>query len=411
MYKFGIARAPAYMIVQKTLVTYPPSFSLTKEKDPREMHLLRSDMAKISTVAPAVLGYRMPAEWEPHEATWISWPHPECISFATCYREVLPTFVRMVEVLSASELVRINVSGLEQEKQVRSLLNSTVPPERVEFFHIPTNEPWCRDHGPIFIQRDGFPRLAVVDFGYNAWGGKYLPYDADNAVPTHVSRELNLPIFGCLDFVLEGGSIDVNGAGILLTTESCLLDFRRNPERTRSQIEGVLQSFLDVNKVLWLGEGIAGDDTDGHVDNIARFVSEDTILTVIEENERDPNFQPLQENLRRIQNTKLSNGCCLNIVTLPMPEPLLISGQRLPVSYANFFIGNEIILLPTFADLHDSQALFILQEMFPSRKVVPINCCKLIWGLGTFHCLTQQQPTSGKPSLDEGAEARVSLAE
>ena len=362
------------------------------------MHLLRSNTAEISTGTPAGLGYRMPAEWESHEATWVSWPHPKSSSFATCYREILPVFVQMVEVLSTSEIVRINVSELEQERQVRSLLDSTVPPERVEFFHIPTNEPWCRDYGPIFVRRDGFPQLAVINFGYNAWGGKCPPYDADNAVPVRVSKELNLPIFGRPDFILEGGSIDVNGAGTLLTTESCLLDSHRNLGWTRPKIEEVLQSSLNVSKVLWLDKGIVGDDTDGHVDNVARFVAEDTVLTAIERNERDPNFKPLQENLRRIQETKLSNNRRLNVITLPMPEPLLTMGQRLPVSYANFFIGNEIILLPTFADIHDSQALFILQEMFPSRKVVPINCRKLIWGFGALHCLTQQQPTSQNPS-------------
>ncbi|ALJ56725.1 Agmatine deiminase [Candidatus Xiphinematobacter sp. Idaho Grape] len=360
------------------------------------MRLPRNNTAEISTETPARLGYRMPAEWELHEATWVSWPHPKGSSFATCYREILPTFVQMVEVLSTSEVVRINVSELEQEKQIRSLLNSTVPPERVEFFHIPTNEPWCRDYGPIFVRRNRSPQLAVVNFGYNAWGGKYPPYDADNSVPVRVSEELNLPIFGRPDLILEGGSIDTNGAGALLTTESCLLDSHRNPGWTRSKIEEALRSSLSVSKVLWLGEGIAGDDTDGHVDNIARFVAEDTVLTVIERNEKDPNFKPLQENLRRIQETKLSNDRCLNVITLPMPGPFLAMGERLPVSYANFFIGNEIILLPTFADIHDSQALFVLQEMFPSRKVVPINCCKLIWGLGALHCLTQQQPTSEK---------------
>lgn len=375
------------------------------------MYLPRSITAEISTVTPSCLGYHMPAEWELHEATWLSWPHPGGCSFSTCYREVVPTFVHMVEVLSTSELVRISVSGLEQERQVRSLLNGTVPPERVEFFHIPTNEPWCRDYGPIFVQRDRAPQLAVVNFGYNAWGGKYPPYDADNAVPIRVGKALNLPIFDRQGLVLEGGSIDANGAGTLLTTENCLLDSHRNPGWTRYQIEEVLQGSLGVDTVLWLGNGgISGDDTDGHVDNVARFVAEDTILVGIEKNERDPNFQPLQENLRRIQEAKLNHNRCPNVITLPMPGPLLMKGQRLPASYANFFIGNEIVLLPTFADVHDSQALFILQGIFPSRKVIPINCCRLIWGLGAFHCLTQQQPISSKLSIEPEPQKSTVLA-
>lgn len=343
------------------------------------------------TPSPAELGYRMPAEWEPHEATWISWPQPDGLSFANYYREVLPTFVQMVEVLSTSEVVRINVSGPEQEKQIRALLQRTVAMERVEFFYLPTNEPWCRDYGPLFIRRGDAPQLAIVHFGYNALGKKYFPYNADSSIPDCVAQTLNLPVFDRLDFVLEGGSIENNGAGTLLTTESCLLNSNRNPHCSRLQIEVILRKYLNISEILWLDSGIVGDDTDGHVDNVTRFISQDTVLTVVESNERDPNFLPLQENLQRLQKTKLSNGY-LNVIPLPMPSPFLIRGERLPASYANFFIGNEVILLPVFTDTNDRQALSILQEAFPTREVVPISCCKLVWGLGTLHCLTQQQP-------------------
>ena len=349
-------------------------------------------------LTPTQLGYRMPAEWEPHEATWISWPHPDGISFPGCYDRVLPTFVRMVEVLSTSEIVRINVSGLDQEKFVRSLLHGIAAPERVEFFHISTREPWCRDHGPIFVCRDENPRLAAIDFGYNAWGWKYPPCDVDDAVPLHVGEKLGLQIFDCADFVLEGGSVEVNGVGALLTTESCLLNPNRNPTLSQPQIEELLRQFLGVHEILWLGDGIEGDDTDGHVDDITRFVAQDTILTVLEEDENDPNYEPLQNNLQRLQETKLNGKNGFRILPLPMPAPLYREGQRLPASYANFFIGNDVVLMPTFADSHDAWALSVLKEVFPTRKVVPIDCRELIWGLGAFHCLTQQQPAAC-PSL------------
>lgn len=340
---------------------------------------------------PIKLGYRMPAEWEPHEATWISWPHPHGISFPGCYASVLPTFVRMVEILSESEVVRINVSGIQQEQSVRELLKNAAL-ENIEFFHILTNEPWCRDHGPIFVRRDKEPQLAAVDFGYNAWGWKYPPCDADDAVPAQMAKKLGLPIFDSADFILEGGSIEVNGGGVLLTTESCLLNPSRNPTLSKPQIEERLQQFLGVREILWLGEGIEGDDTDGHVDDITRFISRDTVVTVVEEDENDPNYEPLQNNLQILRSAKLNGRGNLHVLSLPMPAPLYRDGQRLPATYANFYIANEVILMPSFADTHDAWAHSILKEAFPMRKIVPIDCRELVWGLGTFHCLTQQQP-------------------
>ena len=333
----------------------------------------------------------MPAEWEPHEATWISWPQPDCNSFPGSYDRVIPTFVKMAEALAESEIVRINVSGAEQEKTVRKLLRSS-PPERVEYFHIPTDEPWCRDHGPIFVKRDKSPQLAVLNFGFNAWGYKLSPFDEDNAVPPAVAKALGLPVFNFEHFILEGGSIDTNGQGTLLTTESCLLNPNRNPTLDRTAIEKKLRDKLGVKKILWLGDGIEGDDTDGHVDDITRFIGPSTVITAVEEDEHDPNFEPLQRNLDRLHTMRLADGEPLHVLTLPMPTRIMRDGQRLPASYANFYIANSVVLLPVFNEHNDSWAVSALHEAFPNRRIVPIDCRELIWGLGAFHCLTQQQP-------------------
>ena len=336
----------------------------------------------------------MPAEWEPHEATWISWPQPDCNSFPGSYDRVLPTFVKMVEALAESEIVRINVSGGEQEKAVRKFLRSC-PPDRVEYFHIPTDEPWCRDHGPIFVKRDKSPQLAVLNFGFNAWGYKLSPFDEDNAVPPAIAKALGLPAFNFEHFILEGGSIDTNGQGTLLTTESCLLNPNRNPTLDRTSIEKKLRDKLSVKKILWLGDGIEGDDTDGHVDDITRFIGPSTVITAVEEDEHDPNFEPLQQNLDRLHTMRLADGEPLHVLTLPMPTRIMRDGQRLPASYANFYIANSIVLLPVFNEHNDSWAVSALHEAFPNRRIVPIDCRELIWGLGAFHCLTQQQPAVG----------------
>lgn len=348
----------------------------------------------MSEMCPADKGYRMPAEWEPHEATWISWPQPDCNSFPGSYDRVVPTFVKMVEVLAGSEIVRVNVSGADQEKAVRKLLRSC-PPERIEFFHIPTDEPWCRDHGPIFVKREKSPQLAVLNFGFNAWGFKLSPFDEDNAVPPAIAKALDLPLFNFEHFILEGGSIDTNGRDTLLTTESCLLNPNRNPTLDRATIEKKLKDKLGVKKILWLGDGIEGDDTDGHVDDITRFIGPSTVITAVEEDEHDPNFEPLQRNLDRLHVMRLADGEPLHVLTLPMPTRIMRDGQRLPASYANFYIANSVVLLPVFNEHNDAWAVSALHEAFPDRRIVPIDCRELIWGLGAFHCLTQQQPAIG----------------
>ncbi len=331
----------------------------------------------------------MPAEWEPHAATWLSWPRREGISFPDSFGRVLPVLRAMVEALLQSEQVCINVCNGAHEAEARSAL-AGLPNERITFYRIPTNEPWCRDHGPIFLTRDRDPKLAAVDWDYNAWGNKYPPFNLDEVVPTRVAELLNVPVF-YPRIILEGGSIDVNGAGALLTTESCLLNKNRNPNLSRDEIERCLRDYLGVQDILWLGDGIAGDDTDGHIDDLARFISERTVVAVVEEDQDDENYGPLQENLARLRQIKIANDK-IEIVTLPMPKKIVREGLRLPASYANFYVANTCVLVPTFSDPADEVALSTLRKCFPGRHVIGIDCRELIWGLGTFHCLTQQQP-------------------
>ncbi len=338
---------------------------------------------------PAALGYRMPAEWEPHAATWLSWPRREGISFPDSFDRVMPALRAMVEALIESEQVCINICNGAHEAEAREVLRGLAM-ERISFHLVPTNEPWCRDHGPIFLTREIDPKLAVVDWNYNAWGNKYPPFDLDEVAPTRVAKILDVPVF-YPGMILEGGAIDVNGAGALLTTESCLLNKNRNPNLSREEIEQRLRDYLGVRDILWLGDGIAGDDTDGHIDDLARFVSESAVVTVVEENRDDENYEPLQKNLARLQAMKIG-GRALDIITLPMPKKIMREDLRLPATYANFYIANTCVLAPTFADPADEVALSVLRECFPNRRVIGIDCRELIWGLGAFHCLTQQQP-------------------
>ena len=342
---------------------------------------------------PAQLGYSMPAEWEPHRGTWLSWPHKEA-SWPGKFGPVPGIFATMVRALADREEVHINVAGPAMEGSVRTLLAGRgADIENVYFHHNPTNDAWCRDHGPIFLQRThaGRREQAIVDWGYNAWGGKYPPYDLDDVVPTRIGAELGLPVFEP-GIVMEGGSIDVNGRGTLLTTEACLLNPNRNPQLDRAQIERYLRDYLGVVKILWLGDGITGDDTDGHVDDLTRFVDEQTVVTVVEHDPADENYEPLQENLERLRGMTDQDGRPLRVVTLPMPRPLSHDGQRLPASYANFYIANGIVLLPTYDPPRDEEALAALRTLFPGRDVVGIDCTDLVWGLGAFHCVTQQWP-------------------
>ena len=343
---------------------------------------------------PTAHGYRMPAEWEPHEATWLSWPHNE-ETWPGAFEPIPELFAQITAILAESERVCINVTGDEMADDVfRLLRQGGVHPDAVSFHSIPTNDAWIRDHGPIYVVRDDASttdRRAIVDWEYNAWGNKYPPFELDNAVPAQIAAETGVPCFSP-GLVLEGGSIDVNGRGALLTTEACLLNPNRNPGRSRQQIENSLRDCLGVTHILWLGEGIVGDDTDGHVDDLSRFVAPDTVVTVLEDDPQDPNFQPLRENFQRLESMTDQDGRPLRIVTIPMPAPVEFDNQRLPASYANFYIANRRVLVPVFGDANDQAALVTLQTLFPDRMVVGIDCTALVRGLGALHCVTQQQP-------------------
>ncbi|MSU41339.1 MAG: agmatine deiminase family protein [Pedosphaera sp.] len=336
----------------------------------------------------------MPAEWEPHAGTWFTWPRPEGISFPDKYDSVPPVYAALIKHLVQAEEVHINVWHAEMEQWVRGLLEKEKTPlARVHFHHFPAYEPWCRDHGPIFLvrERDGQHERAVVDWGYNAWGNKYPPFDLDDAVPQHVARLRGLPLFSP-GIVMEGGALEVNGRGTVLTTESCLLHPNRNPQLNKAQIEQHLKDYLGATNILWLGDGIVGDDTDGHVDDLTRFVSPDTVVTVIEEDPSDANHSLLQDNLCRLRSMKDETGRPLRVVELPMPGLVEYEGQRLPASYANFYIANGIVLVPTYRHANDARALDILQREFPDRRVIGVDSMELIWGLGSFHCISQQEP-------------------
>jgi len=351
------------------------------------MTLLSSDHAD----TPSARGYRMPAEWAPHEATWLSWPHNRD-SWPGVFPGVEPAMVAFVRALAECEPVYINVRDAEHERHVSGLLAGAVPRERLRFYRFPTNDAWARDHGAIFVTRptEHEPRLAV-DFDYNAWGGKYPPFDLDREVGRLMAEALGVPRYARPNVVLEGGSIDVDGAGALLTTEQCLLNPNRNPTLERADVERLLRECFGVGEILWLGEGIEGDDTDGHIDDLTRFVAPDTVVTVVEANRADPNHGPLAANRRRLD-TLTVRGRPLTVVELPMPEPQYLDEQRLPASYANFYVANGAVLVPTFGCPADDTACGILRDCFPGRRVVPIDCRVIIAGLGALHCLTQQVP-------------------
>ena len=351
--------------------------------------------ARILKGTPAAHGYAFPAEWHRHAGTWISWPRPEGISFPGRYAECIHNVIEVIRTIAQFERVNINVPNIDYERIVRELLtHGKVPLRRVTFHHIRTNECWTRDHGPAFVlrQRRGRTESAIVDWGYNAWGGKYPPYDADDEVPTRVAETLRLPVF-YPRIVMEGGAVDFNGAGTVLTTTSCLLNENRNPHLSQRQIERLLKTYYGQRHVIWLGEGIAGDDTDGHIDDLARFVDEGTIVIGMEDDRSDPNYRVLRSNRRLLDRARDQDGRPFGIVELPMPRPVSYKGQRLPATYMNFYFVNGALLVPTFSDARrDRQALDILQRLLPRRRVVGVDCRALIWGLGAIHCLTQQQP-------------------
>jgi len=361
---------------------------------------------------PNALGFRMPAEWEPHDGTWLSWPHNPR-TWVGNFGPIPSVFAEIVRGLCDHETVNISVRDIASESGIRKLLNEKrVSGANVRFHIIATNDAWARDHGPIFVTRsanratgkaDDVPgALAVIDWKFNSWGEKYFPWDDDDAVPEKVACALKLPCFHPR-MVLEGGSIDVNGKGSLLTTECVLLNPNRNPTMSKKQIESRLHEYLSASNIIWLGDGIAGDDTDGHIDDITRFVNETTILTVVEDDPADLNYPPLQLNFERLQSARDQDGKLFEIIKFPSPGKVFRGAvhadrpaeERLPASFANFYIGNGSVLVPVFGVPSDTQALGMLGDLFPGKKIIGIPCNDLVGGYGAIHCVTQQQPTAG----------------
>jgi agmatine deiminase len=355
--------------------------------------------ATVIDETPAAAGYRMPAEWQRHEATWVGWPHNRT-DWPGKLTPIQWVYGEIVRKLAGDERVRVLVDSERHEAGARRVLEKAgVDLARVEFFRFPTNRGWTRDFGPLFVRRDGRRgETAIARFRFNAWA-KYADWQKDDRVSELAAGALDCPIFyaklGGRDIVLEGGSIDVNGRGTIITTEECLLDPQtqtRNPGLARQDYESVFAKYLGARHTLWLGRGVAGDDTHGHVDDLCRFVNETTVVLCRETNPRDDNYAPLAENRERLQGMRLEDGSRIEVVELPMPAPLYFRGQRLPASYANFYVANAAVLVPTFNDASDRVALGLLGELFTDRPVVGIHAVDLVWGLGTLHCLTQQQP-------------------
>jgi agmatine deiminase len=343
---------------------------------------------------PAELGFYMPAEWRPHAGTWLTWPKdPD--TWPGRVERVEEIYLEIISALAPHEIVNVLVDEVEVERSVRHRCNFGGA-ENVRFHHIRTVDSWIRDYGPNFLVSN-HGTGAFNDWIFNAWGNKYDALKHDDRVPQSLESILQLQRF-TPGIVLEGGAIDVNGNGCVLTTEQCLLNPNRNPQLSRNEIETYLKNYLGVTKVLWLGEGIVGDDTDGHIDDIARFVSPEVIVCTLEDDPEDANYELLQDNLSRLKHMTDANGRSFEIVTLPMPG--IVGGEstdtrnleRLPASYANFYIANNVVLLPVFGHDNDTRALETLQGVFSDRRVIPINCEPLVWGMGTIHCLTQQQP-------------------
>ena len=349
---------------------------------------------------PAQLGYFMPAEWKRHSATWLSWPK-DPLTWPDRVPQVQEIFLQMMAALTPNEVVNLLVDDAETKAAVKQRC-AFPDTSNLRFHRIQTVDSWIRDYGPNFLVNNahsGPARLAYNDWIFNAWGNKYEELKRDNTIPAQLQSELRVSRFEP-GIVMEGGSIEVNGEGVVMTTEQCLLNPNRNPQLDRAAIESYLINYLGVRQVLWLGEGIVGDDTDGHIDDIARFVAADTIVCVLEEDPADANYELLQDNLRRLQAARDPAGRPFEIVTLPMPGVVAAAEDtspraldRLPASYANFYIANNMVLAPIFGHANDQRALETLRRVFPDRSVVGINCEPLVWGMGTIHCVTQQQPS------------------
>ncbi|HYR44302.1 MAG TPA: agmatine deiminase family protein [Terriglobia bacterium] len=335
---------------------------------------------------PKSLGYRMPAEWEPQEAIWLAWPHNRLTWPDGMLAEVERAYVEIIRALHTGQKIKLLVNNSEIQARIRSLLGREgVALPQIIFVPIPTEDSWIRDYGPTFVTNRGSQQLGMVKWIFNAWGNKYEDLLGDDSVPHEMNRTLNLPMFET-GIVLEGGSIEVNGKGTVLTTEQCLLNKNRNPHLSRAQVEDYLTEYLNVREVLWLNEGIVGDDTDGHIDDLARFVNEKTMVCAVEEDPSDENYAILKDNYDRLR------SLITNVIPLPMPGCVGDRHARLPASYANFYIGNDAVVVPIFSHANDQRALDIIQRCFPARRVVGVHAAAMVHGLGTIHCCSQQEP-------------------
>lgn len=349
--------------------------------------------AVMTDKTPQESGYYFPAEFSKHDATWLSWPHKEA-SWPGKIESIYDVYAQFIRYVAEGEQVNINVlDDTMKRKALGHLSAAAADLNRVQFFLHPTNDAWCRDHGPAFlVNPKAEQKKIIVDWGYNAWGGKYPPFDLDDNIPTLIAQHYKIPVV-YPGIVMEGGSVDFNGKGTVLTTTSCLLNPNRNPHLNQEQIEKYLHNYYGMENILWLGDGIVGDDTDGHIDDLTRFVNANTVVTVVEENKQDDNYEVLQENLKTLKTLRLENGKPLDIAELPMPSAIVYEDMRLPASYANFYIANKYVVVPTFRDKNDDRALQILQTCFKDRTVVGLDSWDIIWGLGSFHCLSQQEPS------------------
>lgn len=338
---------------------------------------------------PKELGYYFPAEWARHESTWLSYPHNEN-SWPGKIETIFPNYNLFIKEVSKGEIVNIIVLDSSMKERVdRELREIGVDMNRIQFHEFKTNDAWTRDHGgAVLLNKDGKSR-AIVDWEFNAWGSKY-PYELDNKVPELMAEHLDLKLFKP-GVVMEGGGVEFNGEGSLITTKSCLLNENRNPELNQAEIEEKLIDYYGVDNIIWLEEGVEGDDTDGHIDDITRFVNKDTVITMVEESKSDINYNLLKTNLDILKKARLENGKQLNVVEILMPEPVVWDGERLPASYANFYISNEAVIVPVFNSKYDNKAIYTLEEYFKDRKVIGIDSVDIIWGLGSFHCLSQQE--------------------
>ncbi len=336
---------------------------------------------------PRELGYRWPAEWEPHVATWLAWPH-NLETWPGKFAPVPPVFAEFVRTLARFETVNVLAGGAAVMQQARQYVDQL---PNVQLWDIPTNDCWIRDHGPTFLSAGAQPP-ALLDWQYNAWGGKYPPYDQDNAVPARIAEQTGRRRFA-LNVVLEGGSIEGNGRGSMLVNDACVLNTNRNASLTPAAAEAVFRDNLSIDHVIWLHNiDLVGDDTDGHIDQLARFANPHTVLYAACEDATDPNFASLARLRAQLNDAVDQNGAPLQLRPLPIPSPLFQDGQRLPASYCNYYVANGVVIVPLFDDPHDATAMATLADCFPDREIVGIRAIDLVWGLGAFHCATQQEP-------------------